>query len=236
MGLAMKVFAVSDLHLPGNQDKPMDVFGGNWAGHFEKIKEDWCANVSEEDAVLIAGDISWAMNLSDALPDLDKLKDLPGKKVFIRGNHDYWWTGITALRASAPDDTFYFLQNDAVRIGSFVVCGSRGWICPGSAEFADGDEKIYLREGERFRLAFQSAQKLLEPGDKLISMIHYPPFNGKRETSLFTDMFEENGVNCVVYGHIHRSAGGYPLVCERERIRYLLTSCDLLDFRLARVY
>ena len=87
----MKLFAVSDLHLPGNQDKPMDVFGGNWTGHFDKIKEDWLARVGEEDAVLIAGDISWAMTLPDALTDLEKMKELPGKKIFIRGNHDYWW-------------------------------------------------------------------------------------------------------------------------------------------------
>ncbi len=232
----MKVFAVSDLHLPGNQDKPMDIFGGNWTGHFEKIKENWRANVCEEDIVLIPGDISWAMNLSDALTDLARLKDLPGKKVFIRGNHDYWWSGITSLRAAAPDDTFYFLQNDAVRLGSYVICGSRGWVCPGSAEYAEGDEKIYLREGERFRLAFQSVQKLREPGDKLVAMIHYPPFNGKKESSIFTEMFEKNGVDCAVYGHLHRAAGGYPFVCEREGVRYLLTSCDLLDFRLARVY
>ena len=103
----MKVFAVSDLHLPGGQDKPMDVFGGNWAGHLQKIKEDWRARVGEEDVVLIAGDISWAMNLADALPDLAALSDLPGKKVFIRGNHDYWWSGITALRRSAPDPSFW---------------------------------------------------------------------------------------------------------------------------------
>ena len=87
-----------------------------------------------------------------------------------------------------------------------------------------------------FRLAFQSAQKLREPGDKLVAMIHYPPFNGKKEPSVFTEMFEKNGVDCAVYGHLHRAAGGYPFVCEREGVRYLLTSCDLLDFRLARVY
>lgn len=89
----MKVFAVSDLHLPGNQQKPMDVFGENWAGHFDKIKEDWHRSVSDEDIVLIAGDISWAMALSDALSDLHELKGLPGKKVFVRGNHDYWCRG-----------------------------------------------------------------------------------------------------------------------------------------------
>ena len=131
----MKVFAVSDLHLPGNQDKPMDVFGGNWAGHFEKRKADWEERVGEEDVVLIAGDISWAMQLPDALTDLMRLRGLPGKKVFIKGNHDYWWSGITALRKSAPDGSFYFLQNDAVRFDGLVVCGTRGWVCPGCSEY-----------------------------------------------------------------------------------------------------
>lgn len=232
----MKVFAVSDLHLPGNQDKPMDIFGGNWAGHLEKIKEDWRSRVSEEDAVLIAGDVSWAMALSDALTDLEKLKDLPGKKIFIRGNHDYWWSGITSLRRSAPDDTFYFLQNDCVRFDGFVVCGSRGWSCPGSADFKEEDDKIYRREAERFRLAFQSVQKQRQEGDKLICMIHYPPFNAKREQSLFTELFESNGADTVVYGHLHQSAGAYPFACMRGGIEYRLTSCDLLGFKLAQIY
>ena len=138
----MNVFAVSDLHLPGGQDKPMDVFGGDWAGHLEKIKADWRGKVSKEDIVLIAGDISWAMTLESALPDLNALADLPGRKIFIRGNHDYWWSGITALRRSAPDDSFYFLQNDCVRFDGLVVCGSRGWACPGSVDFSESDRKM----------------------------------------------------------------------------------------------
>lgn len=232
----MKVFAVSDLHLPGNQDKPMDVFGGNWTDHLEKIKRDWSEKVGEEDVVLIAGDLSWAMAMQDGIDDLRKLCGLPGKKVFIRGNHDYWWSGITALRRGAPDESFFFLQNDSVRIGEYLICGSRGWACPGSADFAQSDEKIYLREAERFRLAFQSVKKQRAEGDKLIVMIHYPPFNAKREDSLFTSLFEENDADAVVYGHLHQNAGAYPLVCDRGGVRYHLTSCDLLGFRLAQIF
>ena len=231
----MKIFAVSDLHMPGNQEKPMDIFGGNWSGHFEKIRADWLSKVSGKDAVLLAGDFCWAMTLDDALGDLEKLKDLPGKKVFIRGNHDYWWSGITALRRRAPDDTFVFLQNDSVRLGNWVVCGSRGWACPGSADFTPADEKIYKREGERFRLALQSAAKERREGDKLLCMIHYPPFNAKKEESVFTKMFEDSGASVVVYGHLHQNAGSYPLAYERGGIEYRLTSCDLLGFRLAQI-
>ena len=105
----MKVFAISDLHFSGLADKPMNVFGANWDGHFEKIKSDWRDKVSEDDIVVICGDISWGTTIEEGLYDIDSLKGLPGKKVFIRGNHDFWWNGITKLRRAAPDGSFYFL-------------------------------------------------------------------------------------------------------------------------------
>ena len=231
----MNIYAVSDLHLSFTAEKPMDIFGGNWTGHFEKIKSDWLATVKEEDIVLISGDISWAMKLSDALVDLNALKGLPGKKVFIRGNHDYWWNGISKLRASAPDESFIFLQTGAVKIGEFVIVGSRGWTCPGSADYTEQDNKLYLRESERFRLAFAEANSLWQEGDKKIAMIHYPPFNLKNEDSLFTQLFEKNGVEKVVFGHIHGSVY-FPLKTWRGGVEYVLTSCDKIGFRLVKIY
>ncbi len=228
----MRLFAVSDLHLSGRVNKPMNVFGNHWTGHFERIKTDWNAKVREDDVVLIAGDISWAMRLEDGVYDLHSLAELKGKKVFIRGNHDYWWSGIQKVRDSAPDDTFYFLQNDAVKIGNYVICGSRGWTCPGSTDYTDHDEKLYKREAERFKLCFQAAKKLQTEGDKLIVMIHYPPFGVRREDTLFTRMFEENGADMVVYGHIH-SFSYYKLKTTKNDIIYYLTACDQLGFRLA---
>ena len=130
----MNVYAISDLHLSTNSDKPMDVFGQNWEGHFEKIKSDWLFKVKDDDIVLIAGDLSWAMKLDDGIADLKELASLPGKKVFIRGNHDFWWNGISKLRDRAPNDSFIFLQTDSVKIGNFVIVGSRGWSCPGSPD------------------------------------------------------------------------------------------------------
>ena len=231
----MNIYAISDLHLSFTTDKPMDIFGGNWEGHFEKIKGDWLATVKDEDIVLISGDISWAMKLEDALVDLQALADLPGKKVFIRGNHDYWWNGITKLRDSAPSDSFYFLQTDAVKIGKFVIVGSRGWTCPGSADYTEQDQKLYLREAERFRLAFKDGNKLFEEGDEKIVMIHYPPFNVKKEDTLFTQLFEENNVQKVVFGHIHGSFY-FPLKTEKNGIEYILTACDKVGFRLVKIY
>ena len=231
----MNVYAISDLHLSTTSDKPMDIFGTGWEGHFEKIKSDWLAKVKKDDIVLIAGDISWAMKLSDAISDLQTLADLPGKKVFIRGNHDFWWNGITKLRDSAPNDSFVFLQTDAVKIGKYVIVGSRGWTCPGSSDYTEQDQKLYLREAERFRLAFLDADKLAEEGDVKIALIHYPPFNVKKEDTLFTQLFEENKVDKVVFGHIHGSFY-FPLKTEKSGIEYILTSCDKVNFNLIKIY
>ncbi len=231
----MKVFAISDLHLSGVKQKPMDIFGPGWEGHFEKIKADWRAKVSDDDIVLIGGDTSWGMKLAEGMYDVAALAPLPGKKVLIRGNHDYWWNGITRVRAAAPDPSFTFLQNDCVKIGDVIVAGSRGWTCPGSADYTDHDHALYLREAERFRLAFQEVKKVREEGDRLIALIHYPPFNVKREDTLFTGLFEENRVDKVVFGHLH--GGGYfPVRCEKAGIEYYLTSCDKVKFSLVQIF
>ena len=231
----MKIYAISDLHLSTTSDKPMDIFGGNWEGHFEKIKSDWLEKVHEDDVVLIAGDISWAMKLCDALEDLKLLADLPGKKVFIRGNHDYWWNGITRLRESAPNDSYVFLQTDSVKIGRFVFIGSRGWTCPGCADYTEQDQKLYLRESERFKLALLDAEKLAEEGDIKIALIHYPPFNGKKEATNFTELFENHGVKKVVFGHIH-GATYFPFRTEMNGVEYVLSSCDKTDFKLVQIF
>ena len=212
----------------------MDIFGGGWEGHFEKIKKDWLAKVSDEDVVLIAGDVSWAMKLGDALEDLKLLAALPGKKVFVRGNHDYWWSGITKLRTSAPDESFAFLQTDALKIGNTVLVGSRGWTCPGSPDFSEQDKKLYKREAERFKLAFADAERLKEEGDRLIVLMHYPPFSLKNGETEFTRLFEEKGVEAVVFGHIH-GAAYFPLRTEKNGITYYLTACDKAGFALTEL-
>ncbi len=230
----MNVYAISDLHLSTSGDKPMNIFGGNWEGHFEKIQYDWLQKVTDEDVVLISGDISWAMKLEDALADLQALAHLPGKKVFIRGNHDYWWNGITKLRAAAPNESFVFLQTDAVKIGEYIFIGSRGWTCPGSPDYTEQDNKLYLRESERFRLAFAEGNKLFTGTERKIALIHYPPFNLKNEDTLFTETFEEQGVEKVVFGHIHGGAY-FPLKTEKNGVEYILTACDKVGFKLVKI-
>ena len=230
----MKVFAISDLHLSGVKEKPMNIFGEVWEGHFEKISADWRAKVTDEDIVLIGGDTSWGMKLEEGMFDVARLAGLPGRKVLIRGNHDYWWSAITRVRTLAPDDTFFFLQNDCVKFENVIIAGSRGWTCPGSADYTEHDEKLYLREAERFRLAFCEVGKVREEGDTLIALIHYPPMGIRKEETLFTRLFDENKVDKVVFGHLH-GAGFFPLRCERGNIEYYLTSCDKVNFRLVQI-
>ena len=228
----MKLFAISDLHLSGLVEKPMDMFGSEWEGHFEKIKADWESKVTDEDVVLIGGDTSWGMKLDEGLFDVRTVSALTGRKVFVRGNHDYWWNGISRVREGAPECVF--LQNDCVKIGKYIIAGSRGWTSPGSTDFTDHDMTLYLREAERFRLAFKEVEKIREEGDELIVLMHFPPMNVKKEDTLFTQLFEEKGVNKVVFGHLH-GAGYFPLKSEKNGIEYFLTSCDKLHFTLVEI-
>lgn len=230
----MNVYAVSDLHMSGASNKPMNIFGDGWEGHIQKIKDSWNSLVNDDDVVLIAGDISWAMKLDEAITDISSLASLKGKKVFCRGNHDYWWNGITRLRERTPDDSFIFLQNDCVKIENVIIAGSRGWTCPGSADYSAQDFKLYQRESVRFSLAFDKAEKLRQEGDLLFAMIHYPPFNMKKEPNAFTSLFEKNKVDKVIFGHVH-GAVYCPLFTEINGINYYLTSCDKLGFKLVKI-
>ena len=232
--IVMKFYAISDLHISASASKPMDVFGGNWVGYLDKIRADWEEKVNADDVVMIGGDISWAMNTEEARPDIETIKDLPGKKVMIKGNHDYWWSGIGKVRDMLPEG-FYALQNDAIKFGNAVICGSRGWSVPGSPDFKEQDEKIYRRETERFRLSLKEAVKLLEDGDRLIALIHYPPFNARRDSSAFTDIFEEFGVNSVIYGHLHGKNVRADKLVIKNGIKYYLTACDQVDNKLTEI-
>lgn len=227
----MRIFAIADLHLPGGDNKPMDVFGPHWAGHFEKIKADWNARVREEDLVLLAGDLSWATLLKDAAADLQEIGSLPGQTVIVKGNHDYWWSSVSQLRSCLPP-SMTALQHSAARFGEVVVCGTRGWVFPmGDVQLSEEDEKIYRRELMRLEMALQEGVKLAQ-GRRLIAMTHYPPLYENQRDTAFTALMERYGVSDAVYGHLH-GAGIYAgFRGEHHGVRYHLTSCDSLDFTL----
>lgn len=225
-----KLFAIGDLHLPGGSDKPMDVFGTHWEGHFEKISSDWCARVYENDIVLIPGDISWAMHLEAAKNDLVAIGALPGKKVLIRGNHDYWWNSISRLRTILPHG-MYALQNDALKLDGYVFCGTRGWGQPESLDDLD-TKRIYQRELMRMELSLKSAKALIKEGEALIVLTHYPPSDFSGNPSPMTELFDLYGVEHVFYGHLHGASNAYAFDGYIGLVRYHPVSCDGLGFKL----
>lgn len=230
----MKVFAISDLHLSVNNPKPMDIFGCVWDGYVEKIFDDWKKKVSFEDIVLLAGDFSWAMKLEDAKADFDLLKDLPGKKVIIRGNHDYWWSAISKVRASLPKD-FYAVQNDAIKFGNIIICGTRGWNLPQNDQFqTPEDEKIFKREVLRLDMTLANAVKSKESNDKIVCMIHYPPVDQNKNDSEFSLLLEKYSVDFVIFGHIH-GKNNFDKHFIKNGIEYFLTSADQLKNQLALI-
>lgn len=233
----MKIFTLGDLHLSQVVDKPMDIFGDNWQNHDEKIKESWEKAVTDDDYVIIPGDISWAMTAEEAVPDLKFVDNLPGKKILMKGNHDYWWQTAAKNRKLAEDEnmsSISFLYNNAIYIeeSNISICGTRGWKCPGAdtEEFSEQDEKIYQREAERLKMSLDAAPS----GSEILCFMHYPPFNAAFRKSLFTELLEKYGVKKCFYGHLHGPSRRMSLngkLPEGGECEYKLVSADQLGFK-----
>ena len=231
----MSLFAIGDLHMPGGDDKPMDVFGAHWENHVQRIFDSWRATVQPGDTVLIPGDLSWAMQLSDAAPDLQAVGSLPGRKVICKGNHDYWWGTLKQLRAVLPEG-MEAVQNSAVDVGEAVVCGTRGWTFQaGDEALSQEDERILNRELIRLELALQAAVKMAEGAKPIVVMLHYPPLYDQMRDTPFTALLEKYPVHTVVYGHLHGQAIHAGFTGCHGGVRYLLASSDSLGFSLAKV-
>ncbi len=224
----MAIWAIADLHLSHDQPKPMDIFGPAWEDHAEKIAANWRRSVGEDDLVIVAGDISWAMQLPGAAPDLNWIAALPGRKLLLRGNHDYWWSSISKVRAALPPG-MSALQNDHFTHEGWAVCGTRGWLCPGEEGFdSEHDEKIYLREVGRLQLSLESA--LGAGQSSIVAALHYPPFNRQGSPSGFTGLLERCGVRYCVYGHIHDEGRQKLFQGERAGVTYRFVASDGVGF------
>ena len=230
----MSIFAISDLHLSFGANKPMEVFGGHWTNYLEKIVENWNKNDNDDDVVLIAGDISWAMKLEDTKEDFEFLEKLKGTKVLTRGNHDFWWASISAVRGVLPEKVFA-LQNDAIKLGEYIFCGTRGWTVPEEDFESQQDEKIFKREVLRLEMSLEAAKRLQTNQEKIVCMIHFPPFNSKREDSEFTLLLEKYGVEKVVYGHLHGNKVRASLLYKKNGVEYYLTACDQTENCLVKI-
>ena len=228
----MAIYIIADLHLSFNTNKPMDIFGHNWQNYEEKIKQDWISKVKQEDLVILPGDFSWETYLEDTEEDFNFINNLPGKKILLKGNHDYWWTTVTKLNKLYDD--MRFLQNNFYECGDYAICGTRGWTCPNDVKFDEDDEKIYKREAHRLKLSLDAAKKAKY--DKIIVMTHYPPTNDKLEDSLFTEIYEQYNVEKVVYGHLHgKESFKMGLKGEQNGVDYILASCDYTNFKLVKI-
>lgn len=227
----MAIYSIGDLHL-SEGDKPMDVFGDHWADHFSRIRADWREKVEPRDIVLLPGDLSWAIALSKAQENLDQIAELPGRKIMIRGNHDFWWSSLAQVRRALPENMIA-LQNDSCEIDDMLFSGTRGWLLPGEAQSKD-DEKIYKREVMRLEMSLKSARARSKE-KMLICMMHYPPLTCQEQDTDFSRLMVEYGVSHVVYGHLHGQALKYAFRGEHLGIFYHQVSADGLNFELYKV-
>lgn len=233
----MAIFAISDLHLSltapwrrgqaAELAKPMDIFGAAWADYPIPLADHWQKLVQPEDTVLIAGDLSWAMTPAEAAFDFQFLQDLPGQKLIIKGNHDYWWQSLSQVKKALPPSVIP-LQHSAVAVEGRAVCGTRGWLSPAHRDFQEGeDRKIYEREVLRLEMALKEGAKL---GLPIIVMLHYPPLLPEEEASGFSRLLDSYPVTDCLYGHIHGDKAA-AFSGERRGVRYQNCSADRLELR-----
>lgn len=232
----MAIYTIADLHLSLNTDKPMDIFGENWENHSEKIKEDWIKKVKEEDIVLILGDFSWETYLEDTYKDFEFLNNLPGRKILLKGNHDYWWTTLTNIKNYLKEKNFNtidILFNNSYEFENYIIAGTRGWDYTKS-----NDRKIIEREIGRLELSLKDAKSKNEEKDIIVCM-HYPPISKNYLENEFERkiiyLLKEYNVKKCIYGHLHGASHAGAMLGLKEGIEFTLVSADYLNFKLLKL-
>ncbi len=229
----MSIYAISDLHLSFGVDKPMNIFGKIWDGYEDKIKKDWKEKVNNDDIVIIPGDISWGMTLNEALEDFRFIDNLPGKKIILRGNHDYYFNTKTKVEKFFEENglnSIQILHNNAYDLGNVILCGTRGWDKTENTS-KEEDRKIIMREEGRLKLSLEYGKKInLENKDILVATL-FQPFCGN-----FKKIMKEYNVKMCIYGHLH--GYGHMLIKEGiiSNIEYRMVSCDYTGFKLIKLY
>ena len=240
----MAIYAIGDLHLSLNKEKPMDIFGGNWKNHEQKIKENWKNTVQDTDLVILPGDFSWEMHLKDMYNDFAYLNELPGKKLLLKGNHDYWWTTLAKMREFLQENKFEnidFVYNNSYLFEDKIIAGTRGW----ALNDTENSDKMNHREEERLKLSLQSGVDNF--GDKeIICIMHYPPIieenkndannqSKNLKVSNYVQIMKEYNVKTCLYGHLHGESHKEAFEGIIEGINFKLVSSDYLDFKLYKV-
>ncbi len=234
----MSIYIIGDLHLSFSQDKPMDIFGKNWEKHEEKIKQDWINKVKENDMVILPGDFSWATYLEDTYLDFKFLTDLPGKKVLLKGNHDYWWTTVTSMKKYLANNKFEnieFLYNNSIEFEDKVFVGTRGW----TFQETENSKKMINRENQRLELSIKEAISKYGDTKEIIAVMHYPPIIEKQllensHLEFFKTLKKYNIKRCY-YGHLHGKSHADAVIGNIEGIEFNLVSADYLNFKLLKI-
>lgn len=245
----MRIWAIGDLHLSfGVANKSMDIFGPNWQSHAEKIAANWKSTIQPEDLVLVPGDLSWAMKIDDVVPDLKWVDALPGTKVMIKGNHDYWWGSLNKIAAVLPP-SIHLIQNNVFNWKDVTIGGARLWDTPEysfghfveyrenpKAKEKDPEElvqeefaqKLFDKELERLKMSLGK----LDPNAKIrIAMTHYPPISADLQPSRAAQILEQHQIQICVFGHLHNLKTDQPLFGEARGVRYVLAACDYIRFQ-----
>lgn len=230
----MSLFAMADLHLSTTTDKPMDIFGSRWQSYMEKIEARWRAVVTDEDTVVIPGDISWGLSLEEAIGDLKLLDSLPGRKIIGKGNHDFWWSTVTKMRKAFEENgirTIDFLFNNAYNAEEYTVCGTRGWYVEEKLQATKFDtdyDKIVAREVSRLKTSLEAGRKIAD-GRQMLVFFHFPPVFRGFICREIVDVLHEYGIKNCYFGHIH-GLYSIPRTLEFEGISMSMVSADFLDF------
>lgn len=228
----MALYVIGDLHLSFSADKPMHIFEG-WDHHEERLEKNWRRLVKPEDTVVIPGDVSWGMSLEESKTDFAFLNALPGSKLLLKGNHDYWWTTrrkMDAFFAEKGFDSLRIVHNDAVVVGEIAVCGTRGWFYDAEA---DADRKILMREVGRLQTSLAAA---IATGKEPVAFLHYPPVWGGKTCKPFLDVLRENGVKWCYYGHVHGQGIRQAFCGEIDGVTLQLASADALKFAPLHIF
>ncbi len=232
----MAIFAIGDLHLSFHENKPMNVFGDNWESHEEKIKLSWENKVTKHDTVLLPGDFSWSMHLEDCLEDFSYLEKLPGRKVLLKGNHDYWWTTIHKMKHYVVENGFTsvdFLHNNSFFCDGYIIAGTRGWV----QSEAEEDKRLVERELIRLELSMQDGIQKFGKDKPMIVCMHYPPVTNSQQKMMspFIKLMKQYPVTTCLYGHLHGTSIQEAIQGEVGGIQLKLVSADALNFEVIKV-
>ena len=229
----MSIYAISDLHLSFNTNKPMDIFG--WNNYEEKISQDWRTNVKEEDLVLLTGDFSWEMKLENTYKDFQFINNLPGKKLLLKGNHDLWWTTLKRMREFLKEKEFNnidFIYNNSYEFENYIIAGTRGWNLV--SENID-DKKIKDRELLRLENSIIDGIRKYGEDKPIIVCMHYPPLLKELKNSEFTKILEKYNVKYCLYGHLHGKSHMNVFDGIYNNVAYKMVSCDYTGFKLIKI-